>query len=72
MTPQEATQKLFEAARTGNVGDAKSALDAGADVNARDDRQQTPLHWAAMKGHTDLARLLIDKGADLNARDDRQ
>ncbi|HEV3083499.1 MAG TPA: ankyrin repeat domain-containing protein, partial [Gemmataceae bacterium] len=41
----------------------------GADPNARNDRQRTPLHRAADNGHADLARLLIEKGADANARD---
>lgn len=70
MTPQEATNKLFEAAKTGNVSDAEAALAAGADPNARDDLQRTPLHWATMNGYgqTDLARLLLDKGTDVNAK----
>jgi ankyrin repeat protein len=78
MTPEEATHKLFDAARSEKVTDARAALDEGADLTARDEWQATPLHWAAGKGHTDLARLLIEelieqnKGADLNARDDRQ
>ena len=72
MTPEEATQKLFEAAKKGNVSDAQEALDAGADVNAKDDHQMTPLHWAAGFGHTDVVRLLIKKVADINAEDNKQ
>jgi len=72
MTPQEATEALFQAARSGNLNDAKAALDAGADPTARDDEQMTPLHWAVVGGDTDLARLLIEKGADPAARDDQQ
>jgi hypothetical protein len=69
MTPQEATNHLFQAARTGNVSDAKAALAAGADPNAKDEWPRTPLHWAAENGHTDLARLLIENRADPNAKD---
>ena len=69
MAPEEATAKLFEAAQNGNVSDAETALAAGADLNATDDQQKTPLHRAAANGHTDLARLLIETGADRNARD---
>jgi ankyrin repeat protein len=72
MTPDEATEKLFEAAINGNVSDARTALDAEAEVNARDYAQGTPLHLAAECGNTDVARLLIEKGADVNAKNDCQ
>jgi Ankyrin repeats (3 copies)/Ankyrin repeats (many copies) len=67
MTPHEAIQKLFQAAKTGRVSDAEAALVAGADPNAVNNRQHTPLHYAAQYGYSDLARLLIDKGAEVNA-----
>ncbi|MBV8537823.1 MAG: ankyrin repeat domain-containing protein, partial [Alphaproteobacteria bacterium] len=41
---------------------------AGADVNHRDSRGDTPLHRA---NDPQVARVLIEAGADLNARDDR-
>jgi ankyrin repeat protein len=44
-------------------------LDAGADVNAKDNRGQTALHGAASKGYTDLVQLLAARGADLRAAD---
>ena len=72
MTPQEAIHKLLQAAKIGDLADANAALAAGADPNAVDDEQRTPLHLAAENGHTDLARLLIDEGADLAATDERQ
>jgi len=43
-------------------------LDAGADVNAKNDYGGTPLHQAAWGGHTEVAELLIAKGADVNAK----
>jgi Ankyrin repeats (many copies) len=70
MTPDEATDKLYQAAESSNLNDAQAAIDAGADVNAKDDRKMTPLHWAAYAARSDTtARLLIDKGADVNAKD---
>ena len=69
MTTQETNEKLFEAARSGKLDDAEAALAAGADLNARDDLQWTPLHRAALRGNTDIARLLIEKGADPTARE---
>jgi ankyrin repeat protein len=74
MTPEEATAKLFQAVKDGNIGTARAALAAGADPTANDNDQwqQTPLHLAVERGHTDLGQLLIDKGADPDARDDWQ
>lgn len=72
VTPEEATNQLFRAARSGNTEDAQTALAAGADVNARDDWQRTPLHCAIEARHGDLARLLIERGTDLRAQDYQQ
>ncbi len=72
MTPQEATSQLFQAAASGNRKDAEAALASGADVNARDDRQRTPLHCAIEARQGDLARLLIETGTDLRAQDHQQ
>ena len=47
-------------------------LDKGANVNARDDSQKTPLHWACGYGHMEVAMALVDRGADLDARNDSQ
>ena len=49
-------------------------LDAGADVNARDKRQQTPLHVTiSCHGQSRVAfDFLLSRGADANAVDDNQ
>ncbi len=49
---------------------AKRLLDAGADVNAIDRFESTPLHNAAGHGFADVARQLLSHGADVNRRDD--
>jgi ankyrin repeat protein len=50
-------------------GPVKQRLDAGANVNARDDLGDTPLILVAQYDHTATARLLLERGADVNARD---
>ena len=44
-------------------------LENGADINAKDNLGQTPLHQAARISNSKIAQLLIEKGADLNTRD---
>ncbi len=43
-------------------------LGRGADINATDGDEQTPLHVAAFGGDTGMVKLLISKGADLTAK----
>ena len=47
-------------------------VDRGADVDAWDVNQKTPLHIACDKGHMEVAMALVDRGADVDARDDNQ
>jgi ankyrin repeat protein len=51
------------------VAVARLLLDAGADLEARDDFGETPLHHAAWLGNADLVALLLARGAQVNARD---
>ena len=48
---------------------AKALIDAGADVNAKDNLGRTPLHMAAFHGHLKLSGLLLDSGAEVDAKD---
>ena len=49
----------------------KVILDNGlADVNAKDDLGEFPLHWAVRWNNITFAKLLISAGADVNAKDD--
>jgi len=60
---------IHDAAHTGNIEAVKKHLDAGTDVNAKDEDGYTPLYAVAGGGHNEIAELLISKGADVNAKD---
>ena len=43
-------------------------LDHGANIEARNEEDDTPLMWAAEHGQTDVVRALLERGADVEAR----
>ncbi len=47
----------------------RAFLDAGYDLNKRNQASQTPLIVASMKGALDVCELLVSRGADVNATD---
>ncbi len=61
--------QLFEAAKNGDAGGVKALLDKGANVNAKERDDMTPLMAAAINGRVDVVKLMIGRGADVNARD---
>ena len=61
---------LDNSVQQGNIQVVKNNIAIGADVNAKDESESTPLHSAAYWGHNEIAELLIAKGADVNAKDD--
>lgn len=63
---------LFRASSDGRIESVRSLLDAGADVNAREEENETPLMYAAVEGHTEVVLLLISRGADVNALSDNK
>jgi ankyrin repeat protein len=66
-TPPE-EKRLIELIKDGNSELAIEMINNGADVNARDSIQRTPLHAAARQNKIEVMELLISKGADLEAR----
>jgi ankyrin repeat protein len=62
---------LHEAARKGDVREAKKLLEAGADLTARDEHiRSTPLAWAAKFGQLDMVKFLLERGAPKSLPDD--
>jgi len=62
-------EKLFDAARSGDVQKLRTLLSTGASITATDSRGQTALHLAASGGYTDAVTFLIRTGASKDARD---
>ena len=62
---------LHEAARKGDVREAKRLLESGADLNARDEHlRSTPLAWAARYGQLEMVKFLLQRGAPKSLPDD--
>ena len=59
---------LINAANKGDSEVVEALLDSGADINARDEQNQTALHQAASRGHTPIVKLLLERRADVNAK----
>jgi serine/threonine-protein phosphatase 6 regulatory ankyrin repeat subunit B len=54
----------------GDLEIGQRLLDGGADVNAQDNENWTPLFVAAGIGQSDFAQMLLEHGAAINARTD--
>ena len=61
---------LDNSVQAGNIQVVKHNIANGADVNAKDESESTPLHSAALFGHKEIAELLIAKDANVNAKND--
>lgn len=60
---------LSEAVRSGRVDFARLLLQAGAEVNGRDDKGVSALHLATFDGDIDLCRVLIAARAEVDLQD---
>lgn len=60
---REIDRKLHDAVMNGNITEATVMINHGADVNARDGKECTALHWAARYGYADIVRRLLETEA---------
>ena len=44
-------------------------ISKGANIEAKDNDDQTPLHWASKHGNTNVVKYLVSKGANKTTRD---
>ncbi len=58
---------LLAESRNGNTEAVKQLLEAGTDVNAKNNFGDTPLMLAARYGHNETVGLLLESSADINA-----
>jgi ankyrin repeat protein len=65
----ESEDNLLQAAKSCNANNMQDMLAKGANINAPDKLQKTPLMIAAERGCMKGVQLLLDKGANVNARD---
>lgn len=64
-------RQLLNAAGTGDADKIALLIEAGVDLETRDERERTPLLVAATDDHVAAARVLVEAGADPDALDDR-
>ncbi len=71
MTKKQIDKALLEGCESGDYNKVRLALNFGADLDAKDNQNWTPLHRASWNNHIEIARLLIDKGADVEAKNNK-
>ena len=67
--PASPGDDIWTAARKGDLTALQQHIDAGIDIEDRDEEHEsTPLHHAAYYGQVETVKWLVEKGADKNAR----
>ena len=59
-------RSLLNASVRGDASSIRQRLEEGADVNAKNVKQNTSLISAAIHGHLNCLKILINAGADVN------
>jgi outer membrane protein assembly factor BamB len=66
---QLGAERLWQAARSGDLEAVQRELDAGVDVNSPTAYQSTALSFACDRGHLQVVELLLSRGANPNVKD---
>ncbi|HJZ96288.1 MAG TPA: ankyrin repeat domain-containing protein, partial [Candidatus Solibacter sp.] len=66
---QDGVERYYQAIRNNNAAELQELVKS-ANVNEKDKRGTTPLHYAAAYGSAESVRVLLAAGADVNARND--
>jgi hypothetical protein len=61
-------EQLLKAAENGDLAAVSEALGLGANVNAKDQYNNTSLNWAALWGYGEVVKRLLEAGADIENR----
>jgi len=69
--PEAPTMNIWIAALQGNADAVRQSIAAGADVNGKAEKGNSPLFLAALRGHTEAAKVLLDHDADPSIKNDR-
>ena len=59
---------LFEACLVRDIKIVKFLVEEGVDIEAKDNRGYTPLHFASYHGCTEIIKFLVEEGADIEAK----
>ena len=62
-------KELFKAIKETNLSSVNKLIEQGADINATNIDEKTPLHIAAFELNLEIVKVLINAGADVNAKD---
>jgi HEAT repeat protein len=57
--------QLLKSAAAGDLAGVSAALAQGANVDAKDEYNNTSLNWAALWGHGEVVKRLLEAGADI-------
>jgi ankyrin repeat protein len=67
--PPDLSKTLLTAVVKGDTAAARTALEQGAQIEARNDSERTGLTLSALKGQIEMVDLFLEKGANLEAKD---
>ena len=62
------SQEIINHAKKGDMTSVRILINAGINVNSKDEFGNTPLHMASYHGHTEIIKMLLGAKAELNSQ----